>query len=140
MGICLQTGWIVWTNGPYPCGAWPDLNIARDWLIDELEDTEMVLADGGYNDGYQYFVTPTGRKDYIDKMMADARARHESVNKLFKDYAVLRNKYRGQLIFHRLVFGAVANIVQMRIENKETTVFSVVVEDEIDEPNGFGEL
>ena len=74
VGVCLRTGWIVWWNGAFPCGSWPDINIARDGLIDELDDSiqEMVLADGGYRDDYQYFITPSGRNDYIDKMMADA--------------------------------------------------------------------
>ena len=118
-------------NGPYPCGEWPDLNIARDWLIYELGGDKMVLADGGYNDGGQYFVTPSGQKDYIDKMMTDACARKETVNKLFKDYAVLRNKFRGDIMVHHMIFGAVANIVQMRIENGETSVFSIVMEDNV---------
>ena len=28
LGICIQTGWICWWNGPFPCGN-PDLAIAR---------------------------------------------------------------------------------------------------------------
>ena len=57
VGICLQTGWIVWWNGVYP-----DLNIVRQWLIHELNDEieKVVLADGGYNDGGEYFMTPSG--------------------------------------------------------------------------------
>lgn len=27
VAVCIQTGWIVWINGPYPCGAWPDIKI-----------------------------------------------------------------------------------------------------------------
>ena len=27
VGICLQTGWIVWWNGVFPCGNYPDLCI-----------------------------------------------------------------------------------------------------------------
>ena len=27
IGVCIQTGDIVWTNGPFPCGRWQDLKI-----------------------------------------------------------------------------------------------------------------
>ena len=50
------------------------------------------------------FITPGGKNDYVDKMMVDARARHETVNKLFKDYNVFKNTYRGKLGFHHLIF------------------------------------
>ena len=44
--ICLRTGWIVWWNGAYPCGSYPDINVVRDFFMYELEEGEMVLADG----------------------------------------------------------------------------------------------
>ena len=69
----------------------PDINVARDFLAYELEEGEMVLADGVYSDDGQYFITPTGMNEYVDKMMADARARHKTVNKLFKDNNILKN-------------------------------------------------
>jgi hypothetical protein len=57
-----MVGWIK--NGPFPAGKFSDLKIARERLtlsleISEFED-EMVLADGGYQDGYLHFETPTG--------------------------------------------------------------------------------
>ena len=57
VGICWQTGCTAWWNGSFPCGGYPDLNIARQWLIHELDDDieEVVLVDGGYNDGGEYF-------------------------------------------------------------------------------------
>ena len=62
--------------------------------------------------------------------MADARARHETVNKLLKDYDMLQTINRGQLGWHHSVFGAVANLVKTKIENDETIVFQVVLEDD----------
>lgn len=32
IAVCIQTGWIVWINGPFPCGT-PDLCIARSGLV-----------------------------------------------------------------------------------------------------------
>ena len=62
VGICLQAGGIVWWNGAFPCGGYPDLNIVRQWLIHELDDyiEEVVLVDGGYNDGSEYFLMLCG--------------------------------------------------------------------------------
>ena len=39
---------MVWVQGPYPCGLYPDLGIARDGLIGCLEPGERVIADSGY--------------------------------------------------------------------------------------------
>ena len=62
--------------------------------------------------------------------MTDARARHDMVNKLLKDYNMLQNTYRGQLEWHHYTFGAVANLIQMIIENDETSIFQVVLDDD----------
>jgi len=61
IGICIQTGWIVWIHGPFPPGMWPDIKIARDAIHDELEPSEKYLADSGYCDRIGGFSeTPTG--------------------------------------------------------------------------------
>ena len=39
-------GWIVLWNGSYPCGALPDLNIAKDWLIDHQLVDHLMLHSG----------------------------------------------------------------------------------------------
>ena len=76
MGVCIQTGEIVWVNGGYPCGSWSDLRIARDAIIYEAEDDERILADGGCNDGCEFFETPTGERNADQRMKAEARARY----------------------------------------------------------------
>ena len=40
----------MWINGPFPCGEWPDLRIARNEIIFLLDQDEKILADGGYNE------------------------------------------------------------------------------------------
>jgi hypothetical protein len=47
IGICIQTRWIIWVNGPFPCGDWPDLKIARECLIHMLDDGEFYSTGGG---------------------------------------------------------------------------------------------
>ncbi|KAL7565604.1 hypothetical protein ACA910_018966 [Epithemia clementina (nom. ined.)] len=48
VGICIETCWIVWVNGPFPCGEWPDVNIAQLALHGMLDNNEMYVADGVY--------------------------------------------------------------------------------------------
>ena len=47
VAIAIQTGHVVWTNGPYPAG-WSDLKIFRDKLKKKLKNGERVEADKGY--------------------------------------------------------------------------------------------
>jgi hypothetical protein len=119
VAVCIQTGWIVHTNGPYPCGQWHDLTVARDDLCYKLADSdfedEMALADGGYADGYNFFETPTGHNNADQKMKAVARARHETINRRFKMWGVLGQRFRGKPHNHSKFFNAVANLTQFLI-------------------------
>ena len=36
VGVSIHEEGIVWINGPFPCGSWPDLKIARHCLIHAL--------------------------------------------------------------------------------------------------------
>jgi hypothetical protein len=119
IAICIQTGEPVWINDPFPCGSWPDLRIARNALVDALDAGEYYLADGGYRDGNQYSVTPTGLHNFDDRQKAVVRARHESLNKRYKDWGALRRLYRHDRVSHSKVFCAIANIVQVTIINGE---------------------
>jgi len=38
--LCIQTGDVVWINGPHPCGRCPDISIFRDALMSELDEAE----------------------------------------------------------------------------------------------------
>jgi hypothetical protein len=119
IAICIQTGEPVWINGPFPCGSWPDLRIARYALVDVLDSGEYYLADGGYRDGNQYSVTPTGLHLFDDRQNSVVRARHETLNKRYKDWGALRQLYRHDRVSHAKVFRAIANIVQVTIMNGE---------------------
>jgi hypothetical protein len=53
--------------------------ISRDSLIYHLDQGEMYLADGGYYDGNQWSVTPSGFHEFSDKQKSVVRARHETI-------------------------------------------------------------
>lgn len=128
VGVCLQTGWIVWTNGPYPCGSFPDIKIARDWIVHELLPGEKYLADGGYNDGRVHAETPTGYNTPDQRMKKLARARHETVNKRIKQFKIFQEMFRHKLTNHGICFKACANITQIAIQSGEP-LFSIEYDD-----------
>jgi len=115
VAVCIQTGYIVWVNGPYPCGTWPDLRIAREALHGELLDGEMYVADGGYAEGNQHCFTPNGSNTYEQRKMAEARARHETINGRFKTWKALDVEWRHLREKHGLAFRSVAVVTQVEI-------------------------
>ncbi|KAL3772176.1 hypothetical protein ACHAW5_003247 [Stephanodiscus triporus] len=48
LGIDILKGNLVWVEGPYPAGAWPDLKIFLNTLAGHLLPGECVEADNGY--------------------------------------------------------------------------------------------
>jgi hypothetical protein len=58
VGVCIQTGWIVWVNGPYQCGEWSDVKIPLDAIVYMLEGDERLVADKGYSGHPCYFDCP----------------------------------------------------------------------------------
>lgn len=119
VAVALHSGHIVWINGPFPCGRWPDLRIARESLIYQVNRNERMIADGGYKDNNQYFTTPNGINDAASRWYAVARARHETVNRRFKQFNVLCHVFRHSLRKHYICFSAVVNITQLSLETDQ---------------------
>ena len=118
IGICIGSGDIVWVNGPFPCGKWPDLKIFREnGLKDALEPGEMVEADNGYRGEPKHIRI---KDDYHSKMERKEkeriRARHETVNRRFKQFKILHDVFRHNLKLHRHVFRAVVVLTQIEID------------------------
>ena len=88
-------------------------------LVGKLLLSEFVIADEGYFDGYNYCITPTGFHSYADRQRACIRSRHETVNRRYKEWGALRQKFRHGLEKHGLVFRAITNIIQMGLETDE---------------------
>ena len=115
IALALATGWIVWINGPFRCGNWPDLRIARSALHDMIPRGEFYLADCGYRARDTPVVTkndiPANERDRMNKLMA----RHETVNTRFKDWGILLNRFDFAEEKHAVVFYAIAVITQIEI-------------------------
>jgi hypothetical protein len=135
IGICIQTGWIVWVNGPFPCGEWSDIKIAMEDVVYMFEEgtDERAVADRGYAGHPLYFDQPW---KYLDNEHQKARkglarARHECINGAFKNWHILKDTYSHPLNKHGIVFHAVANIVQFSIMQGARKVWMVEYNDRI---------
>ena len=115
IAVAINTSLIVWYCGPFCCGEWPDLRIARATFIADMDDEEMAIADGGYRDGYNWFQTPTGFHTPQDRWESVVRARHETVNGHFKKWHILRDIYRHDVSTHGRVFRAIVQITQIEV-------------------------
>jgi DDE superfamily endonuclease len=122
VGIAIQTGYIVWINGPFKPGEWPDLKIALNDLVYMFEGDERAVADRGYCGHPCYFDTPWRVLDNEQQKMRKklVRARHETINGLFKNWRILKAVFHHPLCKHCKSFHAVANIVQSQLEQKPT--------------------
>ena len=121
VGVCIITGLIVWINGPFWAGL-PDISIAQQGIIGNLDHNEMVEADAGYEGEDWHIQTPADQHCRTKKekqMKANARHRHEMVNERLKNFNVLANNFRHELEKHSACFRAVAVITQLNIENGE---------------------
>lgn len=123
VAVCIQTGDIVWINGPFKCGRWNDLMIFRRNLKAKLLPDEMVETDRGYQGD------PSCRHADIIASMADLIAkkrvalRHETVNSDLKKFECLKLVWSHDRHLHKFAFAAVAVLTQLKYENGEGPKF-----------------
>jgi hypothetical protein len=116
IGVCIQTGDIVWVNGPFKCGPWPDLSIFRINLKNLLLPREQVEADNGYR-GDPSCRTPAMARSWAEyEKKKAARGRHETLNGRLKKWGILNQVYRHSLDKHGDVFMAVCVLTQLTID------------------------
>ena len=120
--VCIQTGWLCWIAGPFPAGDFPDVEIFMLGLADELADGERVEVDEGYTGDLP--IRPKsdfGGNQEWKIMKGHARARHENINRLFKQFGILGQKFRHSRHKHMSVLQAVAAVVQNEIKDGRGT-------------------
>ena len=112
VAIAIKTGYIVHVNGPFLCGEWPDLRIAREWLHHRLPVGEYYIADGGHRCRHSPVVLQESVQQNEVRKFRLIRARHETINGRFKEWGCLKQTYRHAENKHHDVFMAVAVITQ----------------------------
>ena len=104
-------------SSDYGDGDWPDLRIARHLLHGKLPRGEFYLADVGYQGCHDPSVTrtelPANEREMFDRLMA----RHETINRRFKEWDILSQKFRHAEHLHSVVFHAVVVLTQLDIED-----------------------
>ena len=118
VAVCIQIGEIVWTNGPFAAGKWPNLKIFKSKLLGMLAPGEMVETDNGYpNPACRMPPQVISKQD--SRARALARARHECINKKFKQWGCMKHPFRHALWKHKYCFDAIVVITQLAIRNGE---------------------
>ena len=115
IGININTGMIVWINGPFKPGPNPDLVIARQGLIFALGVGEWYVGDAGYYDGWQFCLAKKFGPAPIQQMTSDVCARHETVNARYNICRVCTSKFRHGIERHRSMMDSVTNLVQLTL-------------------------
>ena len=130
VGVCIKTGFIVWTFGPHMGGAL-DGEIFKKQLDGLLADDEGVEVDAGYK-GSSRFKAPivaTSRADRKAKSVV--RGRHENVNGRLKIYDMLNVPFRHtkprneMMTKHGWCFDSIAVITQLKFENGDSLLYDV---------------
>ena len=113
MAVCIQTGDIVWVNGPFKCGKWPDVKIYKRWLMTRLGDDEMVEADNGYRGQNIKVRLPDHFVSHADgRAKIRAAYRHETINRRLKQWGCMKQRWRHAREKHKIAFGAVVVCTQ----------------------------
>jgi hypothetical protein len=107
------------------------VSIFRNGLLSYLEDGERVEADDGYIGAAPRFVKcpkSMGHHPTTEAMQSVVRRRHETVNKRFNQWNILKSVFRSEITMHGQAFRFVAIVTQLAIQNGEP-LFSVDYED-----------
>ncbi len=126
VALCIKTRDICWWVGPYLPGIWNDNMIFQDGLVHFLEVGERCETDDGYQGSAPlYEKCPEVIEANLDKaeMQQRVRNRQETVNKWFKNWAILSTPYCHQLLEHQTVFVAIVVLTQLLLA--ENPLFQV---------------
>ena len=104
--------------GPYIAGSFPDRRIASIWLNRAMPRGEYYFADAGYKDKNVSCCVSRQQLNDVEKRRFDGlMARHETINRRFKEWGILQQIYRHSEICHGTVFNAIAVITQLDMED-----------------------
>ena len=112
----------MWVNGPFACGLWSDWKIFKEGgLLFNLDPNERVEADDGYDNGDpEYVKSRSGIFHDNDTVRNTVRARHETVNKRFKQFGAMSKVFRHGPAKHSIIFDSVATLTQLSFNRGET--------------------
>lgn len=86
-------------------------------LANQIPAGKKVLADSGLKGSAKASTRKASNSHEMKHFRARAQGRQETLFKRFKDFGILRQRFRHGLDLHRMVLDAVAVIVQYDMEN-----------------------
>lgn len=121
VGLSIETSDIVWIEGPYRCGWYPDIKIFKEGGLKDklLEAGEQAEADDGYRGEPLTINLPNDGLVWMKGRKSRARYRQENCNMRLKKWGCLKQKWRHDVERHHLAFEAVAVLTQISFENGE---------------------
>jgi hypothetical protein len=136
IATAVTTGKIIWVNGPFPAGKWPDHKIFKHDLANHvMTGIEKGVCDAGYFHCDQWLFRPPWRtKAGIKKNLPRndlhdyIRARHEQTNGRITKWNCLSTPFRHDRELHQACFYAIVVIVQLEIMAGLAPQFDVVPE------------
>ena len=111
VAISIAKCYIVHINGPFLCS----------YLHSLLGPQEYYLADAGYRSGSGPAITRNALPPDRRQMYVELMARHETVNRRFKEFRILGSKFRHEEDKHGEVFRCIAVLVQIDIVSGHNT-------------------
>lgn len=120
IAICPYRKKIIWVFGGVPSGIFHDLKLAEIGFYEILDDGEKVLGDKAYI-GNDHSVTPikgpvTEAEKMVNQNIGAIRVDVERMIGRFKIFNCLCHKWRHNRDSHPLVFGVIAEIVNIETD------------------------
>ena len=118
----ILSGNIVWFNGPYAAGKYPDIEIFCSGLAHWLDEFERAEAENGFiGEAPQKVKCPGCASNPTENqaMQNRARSRQETINKRLKNWEILNVMYRHGLMEHGNVFRAIVVTTHIYINGGE---------------------
>jgi hypothetical protein len=118
LGLCSWTDRIGWIKGPTKPGVMNDFQVFRRELMGALPEGRKVLGDDIYVGAPEYVITKNDLDQYeIAQWKNRLLARHENLNKRFKDFKVLREEFEHGVDNHGYAFYACATVISYGLDN-----------------------
>lgn len=118
LGLCSWTDKIGWIRGPTKPGVKNDAMVFRTELMDALPDGRKVLGDDIYAQLPAYCITKNDLDQYeIAQWKNRLLARHENLNKRFKDFKILREEFQHGVDNHGCAFYACGAVISYGLDN-----------------------
>lgn len=111
--ISITNSKILWFNGPFSCGAWPDLSMFNLKVCLSLYSSESVNSDWGYRHARR--IMPTDIFPHVRLFHGHISARHETCNERFKRFSIIRRMFRHNVQLRGRVFHAVSKMILLYI-------------------------